>query len=250
MMADRSYPTGADLAEICADLAVLSTPVVSDAIDRYFPNGRGLAGLRSWGYSGSMIAGPAFTVSYRDVTSTAAGTVGDYIDDVIPGSVVVIVNRGRTDCTVWGDLLTRKSHRAGLVATVIDGVFRDVEVAESLGYPIYARDSFMVTGKDRVAMEATMVPVTFGDVTIEPGDIICADRSGVVAVPYGIITDVLRAATEIAAAESRIIEMIEAGGRLDRARQEVGYHQLQQRRSIASDDRVRPISGARASDVE
>ena len=42
-------------------------------------------------------------------------TVGDYIDDVAGGQVVVIDNGGRLDATVWGDLLTSVANRNGLV---------------------------------------------------------------------------------------------------------------------------------------
>jgi 4-hydroxy-4-methyl-2-oxoglutarate aldolase len=33
------------------------------------------------------------------------GSVGDYIDDVEPTSVVTIDNGGRLDATIWGDIL-------------------------------------------------------------------------------------------------------------------------------------------------
>ena len=42
------------------------------------------------------------------------GTVGDYIDDVEAGSVVVLDNGGREHATVWGDILTWVAHRRGV----------------------------------------------------------------------------------------------------------------------------------------
>ena len=78
-------------------------------------------------------------------------SVGDYIDDVPTGAVVVIDNGGRLDATVWGDILTTVAHRDGVAGTVIDGVCRDVGRSIELGYPIFARANTMRTGKDRVA---------------------------------------------------------------------------------------------------
>ena len=52
-----------------------------------------------------MLCGPAFTV-HNIPCDIAGGSVGDYIDDVPEGNVVVIDNAGRLDCTVWGDILT------------------------------------------------------------------------------------------------------------------------------------------------
>lgn len=40
----------------------------------------------------------------------AASTVGDYLDDVRPGEVVVLDNGGRANGTVWGDILTTIAH--------------------------------------------------------------------------------------------------------------------------------------------
>ena len=38
---------------------------------------------------------------------------------------------------------------------MIDGINRDVALSLELGYPIYSRDNWMRTGKDRVQVEAT-----------------------------------------------------------------------------------------------
>ena len=40
------------------------------------------------------MAGPAFTVRYGPIDGEAGGTVGDFLDDVPPGAVVVIDNGG------------------------------------------------------------------------------------------------------------------------------------------------------------
>ena len=47
-----------------------------------------------------------------DPPATPPGTVGDYIDDVEPGGVVVLDNGGRENATVWGDILTMVAHTA------------------------------------------------------------------------------------------------------------------------------------------
>ena len=49
----------------------------------------------------SRLIGQAFTVRMLPI-GTAGGSVGDYIDDVGAGQVVVIDNGGRRDATVWG----------------------------------------------------------------------------------------------------------------------------------------------------
>ena len=51
--------------------------------------------------SGVKMVGTAYTVRYIPI-GAVKGTVGDYIEDVLPGDVIVLDNNARTDCTVWG----------------------------------------------------------------------------------------------------------------------------------------------------
>ena len=149
-------------------LAAHSTATISDALDRLGRPGSmlGIAPL----FDGARLCGRAFTVRYVTATSPP-GTVGDYLDDVAPGQVVVLDNGGRLDCTVWGDILTAMAANRGVGGTVIDGVCRDVQRALGLGYPIYSRGRFMRTGKDRVQVSDVESPVSIGGVNVQPGDL-------------------------------------------------------------------------------
>ena len=79
-------------------LAAYSTATVSDALDKLGRPGSmlGLAPL----FDSARLCGRAFTVRYV-AAGSPPGTVGDYLDDVAPGEVVVLDNGGRVDCTVW-----------------------------------------------------------------------------------------------------------------------------------------------------
>lgn len=202
----------------------LSTSVISDALDR-FGIGGGCHGIAPV-VSGVKMVGTAFTVRYVPIGSVK-GTVGDYIDDVLPGDVVVLDNKGRTDCTVWGDILTTSAELKGAAGTVIDGVCRDVTGILEQRYPIFTRGKFMMTGKDRVMVEASQVMVSVATVQVKPGDILVGDDSGVVVVPQELAPKVLEAALEIEEAESSIVEAIRGGLSLGEARKKFGYHKLQ-----------------------
>src|SRR4029077_10427230 len=131
--------------------AKLDTTSLSDALDRLGISGQCL-GIKPLDHRFRM-TGRAFTLLYGPAGSPP-GTVGDYIDDVPPGGIVVLDNGGREDATVWGDILTEIAHRRGLGGTVIDGICRDVSLCIDLGYPVYSRGHWMRTGKDRVQVEA------------------------------------------------------------------------------------------------
>jgi regulator of RNase E activity RraA len=212
--------------ELIRTLSTLSTPTVSDALDRLGIPGQAF-GIRAMNESLTM-CGRAYTLMYQPVGSDG-GTVGDYIDDVPPGSVLVLDNAGRLDATVWGDILTLTASRRAIAGTVIDGVCRDMARAHEIGYPIYARGHWMRTGKDRVAMVATEVPVTIGGVLVGPGDPVLGDADGVVVLPRAREREVLDAALAIEKAEESIRASVLNGSRLDEARRQRGYHSLQTR---------------------
>jgi regulator of RNase E activity RraA len=175
------------------------------------------------------VVGRAWTLRYGPV-GHAAGSVGDYVDDLGPGQVVVLDNQSRVDATVWGDLLTTTASARGIAGTVIDGVCRDVDRSLELGYPLFTRGNWMRTGKDRVRVEQTGEPVSIGGIRVEAGDLLLGDGDGLVAIPAARADEVIAVAVEIEAAEAAIRDAIAAGASLRDARADVGYHRLQTRR--------------------
>jgi len=202
----------------------LDTTSLSDALDRL-----GIAGqcLNIKPLDPRFrLTGRAFTILYGPAGSPP-GTVGDYIDDVPVGGVVVLDNGGRENATVWGDILTWVSNRRGIAGTVIDGACRDTHLSRELGYPIYSRSYSMRTGKDRVQVEAMGGTVNIGEARVQQGDILRGDADGVVAIPKEHEEAVLAAAEQIDAAEQQIRAMVNDGHSLTEARAKLGYHKLQ-----------------------
>ena len=161
LMTDLTSPEDQNLERA----SKLDTTSLSDALDRL-----GIAGqclnIKPLDYR-FRLTGRAFTILYGPA-GTPPGTVGDYIDDVPAGSVVVLDNGGRENATVWGDILTWVAHKRGVAGTVIDGACRDTHLSRELGYPIYSRSYSMRTGKDRVQVEAMNGPVNIGDARVNP----------------------------------------------------------------------------------
>jgi 4-hydroxy-4-methyl-2-oxoglutarate aldolase len=190
----------------------LSTPEVSDALDALRPPGSAL-GIRPI-LDGFRLVGRAFTVRYVPA-DLKPGTVGDYLDDVAPGSVVVLDNAGRVDCTVWGNILTEVAAHRRLAGTVINGVCRDVAASRQYSYPLFSRGRFMRTGKDRVEIAEIVGPVSLGDVRVRPGDLLIGDDDGIVVVPQAREAEVLAIALKTNAVEQEIVAAVRGGARLD-----------------------------------
>lgn len=210
--------------------ATYGTSVVSDVLDQ-----RGVAGSL-WGvgpvWTSHAVAGPAFTVQFEAVAAGEPAPAADYIDDIPEGCVVVLANSAR-HCTVWGDILAQVALERGIVGTVIDGYCRDADGIRELGYPVWARGAFMRSGKNRVRMTATQVPVLLGEgdetVRVDPGDIVCADGSGVVVVPRALADEVRADGERVVAMENRVLADVAAGVPLREARRRHGYNQVARR---------------------
>ena len=214
-------------SDILSAFSKLDTPCISDAMDRLGVPG-GLLGIRPI-VLGTKICGQAFTVHYTTCGQTH-GTVGDFIDDIAPGEVAVLDNGGRTDCTVWGDIMALYAVEHGLGGTIIDGVCRDIPIIRQLNYPIFTKGQYMVTGKDRVYADRINEPVSISGVQVRYGDLIIADDSGALCIPLELTEQVLAIAQEIDSTEQNIINLIQHGSSLRVAREKTNYHTLQTKR--------------------
>lgn len=203
----------------------LSTAEVSDALDFFGLPGSAL-GIRPIA-GPTKLFGQAFTIRFAPIDRFEPGTVGDFIDRLAPGTVVVLDNGGRLDCTVWGGILSKLAAHKGIGGTVVNGVCRDTAEADEAGYPLYACSKFMRTGKDRVQVDAYEQPVTLGDVRVCQGDLVIGDADGVVVVPHQRTQQVLEKALQTRAVEQQILEAALAGMPLAEARKKFKYHTLQ-----------------------
>ncbi len=212
------------MEEIVERLKKLDVASVSDAMDKLgIPCG--LLGIHAV-VPGKHICGRAFTVHYVP-NGVVKGNVGDFLDDVQPGQVVVIDNGGRLYCTVWGDIMTFVATRKGIAGTVIDGVCRDIPGIKENDYPIFTKSTYMVTGKDRVTVDYVNKPVAISGVQVCPNDLILADDTGVVCIPDAVAEKVAEIAENIERTEQKIIAEVKAGSTLKDARAKLGYHHLQ-----------------------
>lgn len=207
-----------------AEFDRIPVATISDALDKLGLRGTspGLLPL----VDGARMVGRAYTGRYVPVQYSGV-TVGDYLDEVQPGQVVVLDNNGRLDCTVWGALMTVAADVGGIAGTVVNGVCRDTREVLDREYPMFTRGRHMATGKDRVGLVEVQVPVDLGGVQVAPGDLVAGDDDGVVVVPREWETEVLKAAIEIHARELAMAADIEGGATLAETRERHGYYLLQ-----------------------
>ncbi|MGV4986996.1 RraA family protein [Streptomyces sp. NRAIS4] len=206
-----------------ARLARLDTAALSDAVDSLRAAPCVLPGVAAR-VPGTVAFGPAFTVRYRPLADDGAfHNAANYIDDVPPGSVVVVDNGGTGACTNWGSLLTSVALRREVAGTVVHGAVRDVRETRESGYPLFSSAVTMVSGKNRVVLDRTGVALDIAGTTVEPGDLVFADDNGALRIPAGLVEEVVRRAEAVERTERRIREAAQDGTRLDEARARFGY---------------------------
>jgi regulator of RNase E activity RraA len=202
---------------LLAQFAALNTATVSDALDTCgLPPGQG--GLRPmWGRP--RIAGFAVTVELEPSNGEHGGAhiITGAIAEAGAHDLLVIATGSRTDASSWGGILSVGAAMRSVRGVVTDGACRDVEQARDLGFPVFARAQVPVTARGRLRQKSLGAPVSLGDVTVEPGDVVMADEGGVVVVPRGRALEVLEAAERLSAREAKIEAEVRAGVPLPQA---------------------------------
>lgn len=136
---------------------------------------------------GMAFCGSAVTI---EVVHGDAGTyasadfrVGAMIDAAQAGDVIVVSAHGARAST-WGGMASLAAKVKGVAGLVVDGGVRDIDEMVEHRFPVFARHPVPTTGRTRLKVNAINVPITIDGVTVEPGDVIVADSTGIVVVPH------------------------------------------------------------------
>ena len=145
-----------------------------------------------------------------------------------PGDVLVIDHDGRKDVNSLGGVATFTAARQGLIGSVIDGVTRDVDDMQAMGFGVYGKGVIQQSIRNRCAFAGHSLPVQLSGVTVSPGDLIVADENGMVVVPGNQTQEVLEIAQGFAEIEERVKDAIASGVDPIKAHEQVNYDQMTQ----------------------
>ena len=198
-----------ELLERCRAIA---TSTWSDALDEL-----GAAGvvhdlsLRS---GTGRVAGIAVTVKETVAASGSypidAFRVGSFLDAISPGTILV-VDMGGAPVSTFGGLAAQAAVDRGVSGVVIDGGCRDVADVQAAGLWLASRHVTPVSGKGRVKVDGINIPITVCSITVNPGDYIIGDETGVVCVSADLLIDALPIAEELAARDARFANALREG---------------------------------------
>ena len=104
----------------------------------------------------------------------------------------------------WGEV-NGNIHRAlGCVGTVTNGGVRDLDEVHAMGFHFFA--SQVIVSHAYVHLVDFGIPVKIGGGVVHPGDLIHADKHGVLMVPKEVVPELPEAVRKIEAKERRIID--------------------------------------------
>jgi regulator of RNase E activity RraA len=133
------------------------------------------------------------------------------IEAALPGEVIVVEHRSRSDCAGWGGILSRAAGMKKIAGVIVDGICRDIDESRELEFPVFGRGVLPVTARGRVIETAFNAPVNIGPITVRPGDWVIADGSGVVFIAAENLKAVVEQAEKLAQREAQLVADIESG---------------------------------------
>ncbi|MEK6346012.1 MAG: RraA family protein [Burkholderia sp.] len=192
-------------------LASLDTNTVSDALDFLGLPGA-TYGLRPL-WDCPKIVGRASTIRLGPKTDIAPTVhlISPVIDAVTTDDRVLVIGGGLEGISCWGDILANAAVARKVRGSIIDGVSRDIEGSEAVGYPVFGRGVTMISARNRVVQVASGKPVQIAGVTVNEDDFVIADRCGAVFVPAARIDEVLELGERIVRRQDGMVAAVRAG---------------------------------------
>lgn len=157
--------------------------------------------------TGKLTRSPA-TRPYDEKQLDVFMNLGTEADD---GDLLVIDMAGATDCSAWGQILTKIGIAKGVRGAVVDGTSRDIDDIDKVNFTVFARGRHPGTMRGRLDMESVQSPIVCGGVTVNPGDLIFGDSDGIVVIPADRIEEVLSHAEEVVKTDDWWSEKLDDG---------------------------------------
>lgn len=196
---------------------MLSSPALSDVLDDLGINGI-LSPKFSLNIKGAKIFGRARTMQ---IDACRDGERYEKIYDglqlyksVGPGDIIVVANT-IPEFAFFGGLNANLAIRSGAAGAIIDGVTRDSQDTESMGFPVFSKSNYCKDVRKRGVVRSMNKPIEIDGVRIRKEDIIFGDSDGVVVIPFEMESEVIKRAIETRISETKMLGDIASGLEID-----------------------------------
>jgi len=104
----------------------------------------------------------------------------------------------------WGEVQSTIHHALGCVGTVTNGAVRDLDEVRALGFHFFAGS--VVVSRAYVHLVEVGTPVDVDGLPVHPGDLLHADRHGVLAIPHDVAGRLDDAVERVNQSEREVLE--------------------------------------------
>lgn len=135
-----------------------------------------------------ITAGPALTVKCRAGDNLALHAALELCQE---GDVVVVSNEGDETRSLIGDnMMAYLYFYKKAAALIVDGAVRDVDEIQDWGFPVYATGT-TPGGPYKEGPGEVNVPISCGNISVHPGDIVVCDTDGIIVIPQKDAEEIL-----------------------------------------------------------
>jgi regulator of RNase E activity RraA len=133
------------------------------------------------------------------------GAYFDYVSGAPAPRIVVVQDTDDPPAVgaMWGEVNGSRHKALGCLGVITNGGVRDVDEVRSLGFQYFA--SAVIPSHAYIHLTDFNLPVTVGGLTVHPGDLLHADKHGVVRIPHEVAAEVPAKCEEMARREAPLI---------------------------------------------
>jgi regulator of RNase E activity RraA len=145
-----------------------------------------------------------------DKIKQAFGLMFEALDD-LKTDEVYICSGSTGSYALWGGLMSIRATKLHAAGAVLDGFIRDTNEIINLGFPTFSYGSYAADQGVRGKVIDYRVPIKFGGVVVDPGDIVYGDRDGTIIIPKKMERIVFEGAIEKSRGEKLVKKALENG---------------------------------------
>ncbi len=191
------------LKELIAKLSKISSATAHEALGRIGAVSYEIKPIAK----GMKVCGPALTVHSEPNDNL---TLHEAMLKAKPGDVLLANCGSHRQAGFWGEVMTVGAMAKGINGLVIDSGVRDSAEITALGFPIFSR-SVCIQGTIKATPGKINVPIEFGGVLVNPGDIVLGDDDGLVIIPIERLEEAIEKSIERENKERDLMEKLRNG---------------------------------------
>lgn len=197
------------------ELAKWNTPTICNALELFerWPRNEGFMDptIKCVFPQMGVMVGHAVTVTIAADQPPPAGRradMGAYLDYVAatPAPRIVVVqdlDQPPAIGSLWGEVNGSRHKALGCLGVITNGGVRDCDEVEAMGFQYFA--SAVIPSHAYVHMRDFNIPVKVGGLWVNPGDLLHADKHGIMRIPHEVAAEVPAMCEEMERRERPII---------------------------------------------